>query len=60
MVLMNKELAVVTVIGKKAGEYVEFGGLLGGSRIMPVSSFIPKKLVKRGGRIPAPMRSLTN
>lgn len=61
-VINNKTTAVriIPVPGKKAGEYVEFGGLLGSSRIMPVSSFIPKKLVKRGGRIPAPMRSLTN
>ena len=61
-VINNKTTAVriIPVPGKKAGEYVEFGGLLGGSRIMPVSRFVPKKFVKRGGRIPAPMRSLTN
>jgi len=61
-VMNNKTTAVrvIPVSGKKAGEYVEFGGLLGGSRVMPVSRFVPKKLVNRGGRIPAPMRSLTN
>lgn len=61
-VINNKTTAVrvIPVPGKKAGEYVEFGGLLGSSRVMHVSRFVPKKFVKRGGRIPAPMRSLTN
>ena len=51
---------VVPVPGKKAGDYVEFGGLLGKSKVMPVSSFSPRKFVERGGKIPAPLRSLTN
>ncbi|MDQ1279364.1 MAG: uncharacterized protein QG670_626 [Thermoproteota archaeon] len=61
-VMNNKTTAVrvIPVPGKSAGEYVEFGGLLGCSRVMRVSEFVPKKLIERGGRIPAPMRSLTN
>jgi len=61
-VMNNKTTAVriIPVPNRKAGEYVEFGGLLGSSRVMPVSRFVPRKLVQRGGRIPAPMRSLNN
>ena len=61
-VMNNKTTAVriIPVPDKKAGDYVEFGGLLGSSRVMPVSKFVPRKFVERGGRIPAPMRSLTN
>ena len=61
-VMNNKTTAVrvIPVPGKEAGDYVEFGGLLGGSRVISVSRFVPRRFVKRGGRIPAPMRSLTN
>jgi uncharacterized protein (UPF0210 family) len=61
-VMNNKatSVRVVPVPGKKAGDYVEFGGLLGKSKVMSVSSFAPKKFVERGGKIPAPIRSLTN
>jgi len=61
-VMNNKTTAVriIPVPGKKAGDYVEFGGLLGSSRVMPVNQFIPSKFVRHGGKIPAPIRSLTN
>jgi hypothetical protein len=61
-VMNNKTTAVriIPVPGKKSGDYVELGGLLGRSRIIPISEFAPRRLVERGGRIPAPMRSLTN
>ncbi len=61
-VMNNKATSVrmVPVPGSKAGDYVEFGGLFGKSKVMPVSSFVPKKFVERGGKIPAPIRSLTN
>lgn len=61
-VMNNKTTAVrvIPVPGKSAGEHVAFGGLLGESKVMPVSRFVPMKFVSRGGRIPAPMRSLTN
>ena len=51
---------VTPVIGKKEGEVVEFGGLLGYAPIMPVNSFSCEKFVNRGGRIPAPIHSFKN
>ena len=59
----NKTTAVrvIPVPGKKVGEVVSFGGLLGYSPIVPVrSAFSSAALIARGGRIPAPTRSLTN
>ena len=58
----NKTTAVrlVPVIGKKVGDRVEFGGLLGYAPIISVNEFSPAKFIERGGRIPAPVRSLTN
>ena len=46
--------------GKGVGESVEFGGLLGYAPIMRVNEFSAEKFINRGGRIPAPVRSLTN
>ncbi|NYE58280.1 PFL family protein [Carboxydothermus ferrireducens] len=51
---------IIPVPGKKAGEYVEFGGLLGRTVIMDVNRFSSEKFVMRGGRIPAPIQSLRN
>lgn len=51
---------IIPVPGKKAGDYVNFGGLLGMGPIMPVSKFSPKNFVRRGGRIPAPIHSMRN
>ncbi len=51
---------VIPVIGKKAGEHAEFGGLLGRAVIMPVSRFGCAEFVDRGGRIPAPVHSFKN
>jgi uncharacterized protein (UPF0210 family) len=58
----NKTTAVrlIPVPGKGVGDKVEFGGLLGYAPIMPVSRFKADKFIARGGRIPAPIRSLTN
>ena len=59
----NKTTAVrvVPVPGKKVGDMVEFGGLLGYCPIVPVrSKFSSEAFIARGGRIPAPVRSLTN
>ena len=58
----NKTTAVrlVPVPGKTVGDRVEFGGLLGYAPIIPVNKFSPKRFIDRGGRIPAPVRSLTN
>lgn len=51
---------VIPVIGKKVGEVVEFGGLLGYAPIMPVNTFSCEEFVGRGGRIPAPIHSFKN
>ena len=58
----NKTTAVrlVPVIGKEVGDRVEFGGLLGYAPIINVNNFSPARFIERGGRIPAPVRSLTN
>jgi uncharacterized protein (UPF0210 family) len=58
----NKTTAVrvIPVPGKKAGEWAEFGGLLGGSPIMAVNSAKSDAFVDRGGRIPAPVHSFRN
>ena len=51
---------VIPVIGKKAGEKAEFGGLLGSAPIMKVNTFRCDDFVNRGGRIPAPIHSFKN
>ena len=51
---------VIPAIGKKVGEELDFGGLLGGGPVMPLSGYSPSKFIARGGRIPAPMQSLKN
>ena len=61
--MINKKTTAVRVIpaiGKKAGDRVEFGGLLGGAPVMAVHPFSSRMFVNRGGRIPAPIVSLTN
>ena len=52
---------VIPAIGKKAGEELNFGGLLGSGPIMRVNlEKSPKKFIDRAGRIPAPLQSLKN
>ena len=52
---------VIPAIGKKVGEELEFGGLLGSGPVMPLNiTQSSKKFIDRGGRIPAPMQSLKN
>ncbi len=51
---------VIPVAGKKIGEVVEFGGLLGYAPIMQVNPFSCEKFINRGGRIPAPIHSFKN
>ena len=59
----NKTTAVriIPVPGKKVGDVVEFGGLLGHCPIVPIrNQWSSEAFIARGGRIPAPVRSLTN
>ncbi len=51
---------IIPAVGKKVGEIIEFGGLLGSAPIMPVHEFSSADFIARGGRIPAPMHSLKN
>ena len=51
---------VIPVAGKKEGDTVEFGGLLGHAPVMRVSPFSCEAFVAREGRIPAPIHSFKN
>lgn len=51
---------IIPAVGKKVGEKVDFGGLLGYAPIMPVNTFSCQPFVDRGGRIPAPIHSFKN
>ena len=58
----NKTTAVrvIPVPGKKAGDWAEFGGLLGGAPVMAVNSAKSDAFISRGGRIPAAIHSFRN
>ncbi len=61
--VINKKTTAVRIIpapGKKTGDFVEFGGLLGRAPVMPVNTFDPSVFVRRGGQIPPPIQSMTN
>jgi len=61
--VMNGKATAVRIIpvpGRKAGEEVEFGGLLGRAPIMPVKKLNSAAFIRRGGHIPAPLHSLKN
>ncbi len=61
--MINKKTTAVRVIpvpGKKEGEMVEFGGLLGRAPVMGVNPYSSEKMINRAGRIPAPLQSLIN
>ncbi|WP_445475762.1 PFL family protein [Methanococcoides methylutens] len=61
--MINKKTTAVRLIpapGKKVGDHVEYGGLLGRAPVMAVSEFSSEEFIGRGGRIPAPIQALTN
>ena len=61
--MVNSKTTAVRLIpayGKKVGDSIEFGGLLGAAPIMPVSGYSAEKFISRKGRIPAPIKSLKN
>ncbi|MDD2211851.1 MAG: PFL family protein [Clostridia bacterium] len=61
--MINKKTTAVRIIpvpGKKVGEKVEFGGLLGTAPVMSLHSYSAEAFIQRGGRIPAPLLSLSN
>jgi uncharacterized protein (UPF0210 family) len=51
---------IIPVPGKKAGESVVYGGLLGEAYVQPVGRFGADRFVRLGGRIPAPLQALRN
>jgi uncharacterized protein len=61
-IINNKTTAVriIPVPGKKFGDSVDFGGLLGEAPIMQVNKYSAKDFLKRGGRLPAPITSMRN
>ena len=61
--MINNKTTAVRLIpapGKKVGDTVEFGGLLGHAPIIPVHPFSSDTFIARGGHIPAPLHSLRN
>lgn len=61
--MVNQKTTAVRIIpafGKKAGDRVEFGGLLGYAPVMNVNHFSCDAFINRGGRIPAPIHSFKN
>ena len=61
--MINNKTTAVRVIpapGKKVGDVIEFGGLLGTGPVMSVNSASSETFIARGGRIPAPIHSLRN
>jgi uncharacterized protein (UPF0210 family) len=61
--MVNNKTTAVRLIpapGKKAGDWVEFGGLLGGAPVMAVNAAGSGAFIARGGRIPAPIHSFRN
>ena len=61
--MINKKTTAVRIIpaiGKKAGDCVSWGGLLGEAPVMEVNKLCSTDFVRRGGRIPAPIHGLNN
>ncbi|MCX8037845.1 MAG: PFL family protein [Candidatus Sumerlaeia bacterium] len=62
--VINKKTTAVRVIpapGKKVGDTVSWGGLFGSAPVMAVrNSGTSAAFIRHGGRIPAPLQSLTN
>lgn len=61
-VINNKTTAVriIPAYGKKVGDIVNFGGLLGSAPVMAISEYSSEDFIVRGGRIPAPVHSFKN
>lgn len=51
---------LIPAIGKKAGEHLSFGGLLGTAPVMPIREGSAKVFIDRGGRLPSPLQALKN
>ena len=51
---------IIPAIGKKEGDSLSFGGLLGDAPVMRINQADPSRFIARGGIIPAPIHSLKN
>ncbi len=61
--VVNHKTTAVRIIpaeGKKPGEWIHIGGLLGEAPVMAISQCDQTPLVKRGGRIPPPITAFKN
>ncbi len=61
--MINSKTTAVRLLpvpGKKVGDMIELGGLLGYAPVMPVHPESSEAFIQRGGRIPAPFQSLKN
>lgn len=61
--MINNKTTAVRVIpapGKKVGDTVEFGGLLGYAPVMAVNKATSTAMINRGGLIPAPIHNFKN
>ena len=58
----NKTTAtrLIPAPGKKPGDMVNFGGLMGYAPVIDINRFKADQFIARGGKIPAPLRALTN
>ncbi|KXB05283.1 hypothetical protein AKJ49_01140 [candidate division MSBL1 archaeon SCGC-AAA382A03] len=56
----TESVRIIPAHGKKAGDVIEWGGLLGKAPVIDVSEYSSKKLLSRGGRFPSPLQSLKN
>lgn len=61
-IINNKTTAVriLPIPGRKPGDLVKLGGLLGIAPVIAVNKYSAKNFMKRGGRLPAPITSLRN
>ena len=61
--VINQKTTAVRIIpayGKKEGEMVHYGGLLGEAPIMKINKYGAEKFIERKGFIPAPLHSFKN
>ena len=61
--MINSKTTAVRInpaIGKKVGDTLDFGGLLGRAPVMEVNPYAGTTFAHRGGRMPAPLNSLKN
>ena len=61
--VMNNKTTGARIIpapGKKAGEHIDFGGLLGRACVIKVHNIPPNTFIRRGGKIPSSLTSFRN